>query len=139
MSPNDQLQVTAMQPKPTVLIVEDEDAISFAMSRYLRSRGFEVDCASELGAALSLLAVRRYRAVIADLRLTGVDDNEGLELLAEVKAKESGARTVLLTAYGTPELEARARDIGVDVIAEKPQRLADMAELLRGLLATAGA
>jgi CheY-like chemotaxis protein len=44
---------------------------------------------------------------------------------------------VLLTAYGSPEIEAEARRLGVDSFLHKPKPLTEVAEVVAGLLGRA--
>jgi len=119
---------------PRLLIVEDEESIAFAMKRYFTGRGFLVDCAREREEAEALVANKRYAVVIADLRLTGVHGAEGLDIIGYVRERCPWARTILLTAYGSPEVEAEARSRGVDAVIRKPKPLPDLAQVVFGLL-----
>jgi len=118
-----------------LLVVDDEEAIVFAMRRYFTARGFDVDVAREMEEAEALLANVRYAAAIIDLRLTGVHGAEGLEILAYVRNNCPETRTILLTAYGSAELNREARERGADVILSKPQPLPDMAQVVLSLVA----
>ena len=106
-----------------ILIVDDEDAILFSMKEYFTGRGFAVDCAQEMEEAEALLATCRYDAAIVDLRLTGTNCIEGLEIVEYIKERCSGTRIVLLTAYGSPEIETEARVRGIDAFLQKPMPL----------------
>jgi two-component system response regulator PilR (NtrC family) len=117
-----------------MLIVDDEESIGFAMTRYFQARGFLVDCARELEEAQALVTNVRYSVVVADLRLTGVHGAEGLEIIRYIREHCPGTRTILLTAYGSPELEAEAFERGVDAVMRKPQALPDLAQAILGLL-----
>jgi len=118
-----------------LLVVDDEEAIVFAMRRYFTARGFDVDTAREMEEAQALLANVRYAAAIIDLRLTGVHGAEGLEILGYVRSTCPETRTVLLTAYGSAELSREARERGADVVLSKPQPLPDMAQVVMSLVA----
>lgn len=117
-----------------LLVVDDEEAILFALRRYFGARGFAVDTASEREEAEALLATGRYAAALIDLRLTGVDGSEGLDLLSFVQHNCPDTRTILLTAYGSEELSLEARERGVDAILSKPQPLPRVAEVVIGLV-----
>jgi DNA-binding NtrC family response regulator len=119
---------------PRILIVDDEEAIVFAMERYFTRRGYRVDCASELEEAQALLANSTYSVVVADLRLTGVHGAEGLEILSYVRGHCPWTRTILLTAYGSQLLEAEACERGVSLMLHKPQALPDLADAVAVLL-----
>jgi two-component system response regulator PilR (NtrC family) len=116
------------------LFVDDQDVILFAMREYFSSLGYEVDCAGELGQAVGLVGERDYALVIADLQLTGSRCTEGLDLVKAVREKSRATRVIMLTAYGSPEVEAEAKQCGVDVFLHKPQPLAEIARLAGRLL-----
>lgn len=52
-----------------VLVVDDETAIVRAMCRLLGDVGYQTVCATEASQALALLSLRRFDAVVTDLRL----------------------------------------------------------------------
>ena len=116
-----------------VLVVDDEEAIQLAMKDYLETRGYEVDCAGGLDDAEALVDSVQYQVVIVDLRLSAAEQAGGLRLLRYVRQSSPDTRTVLLTAYGSPEAEAEARRIGVDALLAKSDGLGEVAAVLRGL------
>jgi len=124
-----------MSPQKRLLLVDDEETIVFAMSRYFSARGFAVDTARELNDARDLLSRGEYAAAIVDLRLTGVQGLEGLDVLRHIQEHCPRTRAILLTAYGSPDLDREARKWGADLVLSKPQPLPDLAQLLMGLLA----
>ena len=117
-----------------ILVVDDEESILFALAEYFAKCGYEVDCAREFQEAVSLLDHAHYSVAIVDLRLTGIDGVEGLELIEHMRERHSDTRTILLTAYGSPEIEAEARSRGVDVMLNKPRPLKEMAGVVSDLL-----
>ncbi len=121
-------------PSGEVLIVDDEEAITYAMRRYLRAAGYRVDTAASRHEAEELLGRRRYELLIADLRLAPGDGLQGLDLLAYVRRTSPRTKAVVLTAYGSPELEAESRARGACHFLHKPQPLADIARLVEQLL-----
>ena len=123
-------------PGGDVLIVDDEEAITYSMRRYLTAAGFRVDTAATQAEAEEMIGRRRYELLIVDLRLSPGDGLEGLDLLAFVRRRSPSTRTVVLTAYGSPELEETARAHGACCFLHKPQPLADIARLVRELVET---
>jgi DNA-binding response OmpR family regulator len=117
-----------------LLIADDEESILFAMKEYFEILGYEVDCAQRASDAQALVETRDYAAVIADLRLTPAEPTGGLELVGTVKRLQPRARTIILTAYGSPRIEDLARGLGVDAFLHKAQRLKEVAAVLRWLL-----
>lgn len=116
-----------------ILVVDDEEAIRDATREYLTALGYVVDAAQEREEAEAMLATGEYSLVIADMRLTGVHGREGLELVGYLRERCPWARIVVLTAYGSPDLEAEARRRGADAFIQKPVPLAELARLA-GLL-----
>lgn len=123
-----------VQPPPRVLVVDDEASIRFALQKYFTSSGFLVDTARELEEAQALVLYQSYAVVVADLRLTDVRGHEGLELVSFIRRESPQTRTILLTSYGSPEIEAEARRLGVDAFLHKPEPLPRVAALVRTLL-----
>lgn len=116
-----------------MLIIDDERPILFAMKDYFSRYGYGVDCASEMEEAKALLVNYVYSVVIADMRLTGISGVEGLEIVGFVKECCPQTQIILLTAYGSPEIEAEAYRQGVSVLLHKPKPLSEVAQIVFGL------
>jgi DNA-binding NtrC family response regulator len=112
-----------------ILVVDDEEPILFAIRDYFEPLGWQVDCAQELEEAEALLSHIRYTLLIADLRLSGIHSNEGLELIRFVRERSPWTRVIVLTGYGSVEIETEAVGRGVDAFLQKPQPLAALAEI----------
>lgn len=119
-----------------ILVVDDEEPILFAIHEYFGSLGYEVDCARELEEAEALLAHVRYALLIADLRLTGSQTTEGLELVRFARERSPWTRTILLTGHGSMEMETEALGRGVDAFLQKPQPLSHLADIAGELMRT---
>jgi DNA-binding NtrC family response regulator len=117
-----------------LLIIEDEAAILTALKMYFEGSGFAVDAASERGAAEALISAHHYAVVIADLRLTDSFGTEGLEIITFVRQHSPGTKVILLTAYGSPELEGEAWRRGVHAFLHKPQPLSAIAAVVSSLM-----
>jgi CheY-like chemotaxis protein len=122
-----------------VLVVDDEESILLAMTDYLGDRGFRVDCVSAFREAELLLRFTVYDVVIADLRLSATDAAGGLRLLRRVRDLSPGTRTILLTAYRSPEVDEEARRLGIDALLAKSRGLQEVAALVTSLAAVPGA
>jgi DNA-binding response OmpR family regulator len=120
-----------------ILLVDDEEPILSALHEYFTALGYAVDCAREMEEAEALLANVQYQAVMADLRLTGSHGAEGLEIIGYVKERCPWTRIIVLTAYGSEEVEAEARRRGADAFLYKPRPLSELAEILATLAGTA--
>jgi DNA-binding NtrC family response regulator len=121
-----------------ILIVDDEEAILSAMKDYLESFDWEVDCARDVDEARRLLSGESYSVVIADLRLSPTQAIGGLDLITYVREQHPATRTVLLTAYGSSQVEQEARRLGVDAFLHKPQPLAEIIKIVYGVVGQSG-
>jgi two-component system response regulator PilR (NtrC family) len=119
--------------RPSLLVVDDRPTISFALSDYFIIRGWDVECAANVAEAEAILARRTFTVLIADLALSEPGSTDGLELTRRVRRDWPRTRTIILTAYGTPETERIARRIGVDAFLHKPAPLADLARVADAL------
>lgn len=115
-----------------LLIIDDEQPIRFALARYFGSLGCLVDTAGTVEEAEALIAGERYQAAIIDVRLD--QHNGGLALARLLRARNPETKLLVLTAYGSPALEAEARGHGADAFLNKPKPLADIAMVLTTLL-----
>jgi CheY-like chemotaxis protein len=107
-----------------VLVVDDEEAILFALDDYLSAAGWRVSTAASPGRAEELLAAGDFAAAVVDLRLSpGDDDGAGLALARRIRQRSPATRVVLLTAYGSERVEEEARRLGVASLLAKPQPL----------------
>jgi DNA-binding NtrC family response regulator len=121
----------------SMLIVEDEDTIRFALGEYFTMLGYRVDSASEWEEAEALLASRRYSLVLTDLRLSGFGGTEGLEIASSVRHRWPETLVILISGYGSAAVETEARKRGIDAFLHKPVPLSDLACVVSGLLSPA--
>lgn len=117
----------------SVLIVDDDNTILLVFKTLLQDGQLLVDTADSVEAADQLARTHKYDAVITDLRLTGVEGREGLEVIASLKKHNPGTKIILLTAYGTPDLLKEALELGIDLYMEKPVSSADLRQALTNL------
>ncbi len=118
-----------------VLLVEDALGIGRALSRALSlSQGdaFQVQTCSQAEQAIERMESEAYDLLITDLRLPGMS---GLELLAWVREHCPAMRSILITAYGSPQVEEQVRKLA-DAYLPKPFRLNDLLRLARVVLST---
>ncbi len=115
------------------MIIDDEPPIRFALGRYFSSHGWGVDTAATVDEARELVKSRPYEAALVDLRLG--EGGDGFELVDSIRARSPGTRLIMLSAYGSREVEEEARRRGVDAFLNKPKPLARIAEVVESLLA----
>ena len=119
---------------PRMLIVDDEESICFSMSEYFGLQGYKVDTARELEEAEKLIEGGEYSVAILDLRLGVAHNADGLEIIKLLNDRHPETRVVVLTAYGSAEMEDEARRCGADAFLRKPKPLSQVAQVIQGLL-----
>ena len=77
-----------------LLIVDDEETIRLALSKFLRSRGYDVDAAEATPAALAFLRQGHYSLMLCDIRMPGMS---GLELVPIAHEIDSDLAVIMLT------------------------------------------
>lgn len=117
-----------------LLIVDDEDAIRFAMKDYFSNFGFKIDCARDKEEAIAILTYIEFDVVILDLNLDRVFKTEGLEIAKLIKKKSPNTYIIILTAYGSPDIEAEAKKIRVDKFLNKPVPLPTLSDAILKIL-----
>src|SRR5262245_52698228 len=100
---------------PTVLIVDDEASVRFALSELLSERGHAVITAT--GGADALGKLEDVDAVVTDLSMPGMS---GLELLDKIVAKDDSLPVILLTAHGSERVAVEAMKHGAYDYLAKP-------------------
>lgn len=111
-----------------ILIVDDEPTILLTLSYALRSKHVEVITASRLEPAEEALKKQDIDLVIADIRMSGMLGEEGLELLTYIKRNWPGIRVIVMTAHGTDEVRQDAFERGAVHYYQKP---VDIRELMQ--------
>jgi DNA-binding NtrC family response regulator len=103
----------------TVLVVDDEMLIRWALAESLTSAGFAVVQAGSAGEALERLAghVGGIAVAILDLRLP---DSTDFSLLRRIRAIDPACKVILMTADGTPGILDEAIGAGAFRALAKP-------------------
>jgi CheY-like chemotaxis protein len=90
--------------RPRILIVDDEPAVRMVLSRYLRSRGCDVETAAHGREGLHRIAQTDFDAVVSDAQMPQMDGVTFLRLALE--REPSLRRRVLLCSGSWPGPEA---------------------------------
>jgi DNA-binding NtrC family response regulator len=121
-------------PGQNYLVVDDEESICFSMREYFSQHGFKVDTAKELEEAEGLITTTDYKVIIQDLRLGLAQHPDGIEIIKLVHQRNPDTRIVVLTSYGSQEVEEEARRAGADAFLRKPKPLSQVAQVVQGLI-----
>jgi len=135
--PPPDLRACCLPPAHSVLVVDDEPNIRRLVQVHLEAAGYRVTTAADGRAALEQFGRVRPDLVLLDVMMPEMD---GLEVLRHLKAhpESAGVPVVLLTARSGNDDIRRGWQQGTDFYLPKPFNPAELRELVRQLLATAG-
>lgn len=117
--------------RPTVLLVDDEEAITAALAPFLERSGFEVRVAEDGQVALETLDVWHADVVVSDVMMPRVD---GRELVRRLRTRDDWTPVVLLTQVGESFERSAALDEGADDYLNKPFNPQELASRIRAVL-----
>lgn len=128
--------VSAPDGTGDLLLVEDEPAGAFVMSRLLGRQGYGVVVAGDGAQALRELERGGYRAVLMDVQMPVMD---GVEAARRIRGGEAGERNrgvpiIALTACAVRGDEERLLEAGITACVAKPVKMETLLELLDGIL-----
>lgn len=109
----------------TVLVVDDDPGVRFALIEVLRDRGYRVVAADSGARALALLD--GVDVVVTDLAMPEMD---GLELVSQIAARAPALPVLLLTAHGSEQLVRIASSRGACGCLSKPFDIDEIARAI---------
>jgi two-component system response regulator FlrC len=116
-----------------VLLVDDDrnlvTTLSYGLRKALGEASSVAICLSSSD-ALSMLTVQEFDVVVSDFNMPGIT---GLEFLNRIRQDHPEMILVLISAYGTDELEEGVRQLGGGYI-NKPFELSFLAQLIKVLI-----
>lgn len=119
-----------------MLIVDDEPLFLTSVEDALHSAIPHLEVLrAEDGKEALVLAGRGPDILVTDLRMPRLD---GVELLVALTQREIFLPTIVVTAHGTPSIEARVTSLGALAFIEKPVDLSVLVELIRQRLELPG-
>ena len=116
-----------------VLIVDDEETLTWSMARSLsRDKDkYEVIIANNGREALNLLKINNVDLVISDIRMPDIN---GLDLLVKIKKEYPQTKVIIMTAYGSSDVQREANQRGSLYYVEKPFEIADIRKIIIDLI-----
>src|SRR5271165_3233399 len=101
----------------SVLIIDDEAAIRESLQTLLEIEGYEVETATDGVEGLARLAERPFDLVLLDFALP---ERNGIEILQDIRERDSELAVIMITAYGTVENAVNAMQAGANNFIQKP-------------------
>ncbi|WP_342120418.1 sigma-54-dependent transcriptional regulator [Pseudoduganella sp. OTU4001] len=119
-----------------ILIVDDDSAVQVSLQLLLKQAGYAAHCADEPQQALQALAAHTFDLVLQDMNFSlQTSGEEGLALLAALRAAQPALPVLLMTAWGSIALAVKGMQAGAANFFTKPWDNAQLLELVRTTLA----
>lgn len=114
-----------------ILVIEDNQRLSYELKRSLMHEGYAVDTAYDGDTGLTFAESAPYDAIILDVLLPVKD---GLEVCHTLRKRGCTTPILMLTARDTVDDRVRGLDSGADDYLVKPFALSELLARLRALL-----
>jgi DNA-binding NtrC family response regulator len=116
------------RPKTQILVIEDDHEMRSLLKDFIEEEdGFEVDWVIDGSEAIPKLSKKPFDLIITDLRMPGLN---GMDIIPGLKNIQPGIPIIVITAFGSEEINRRVFARGASAYLEKPIPL----DRLRGLI-----
>ncbi|HEV2861065.1 MAG TPA: response regulator [Pyrinomonadaceae bacterium] len=116
-----------------VLVIDDEPSVADALRLILEDEGFGVVVAATGRDGIEQARRGAFRLTITDLRLP---DMNGLDVIGFFREQGGGGAVILITSSCTPEVCARAMELGAAGVVSKPFPPSEIIRLVAAALET---
>lgn len=120
-----------MPTEPTLLVVDDEDAICEGCRRIFSRQGFEVRKCNDACQGLDLATHSDYTAILLDIKMPEMD---GLHFLEALRKEKPTVPVVLMTGYPSIPNAASAIRLGASDYVTKPFTPEEISQAVHRLL-----
>lgn len=116
-----------------VLIIDDEETLTWSMAKSLSKDKdkYDVIIANNGREAFNLLKKNKIDLVISDIRMPDIN---GLDLLVKVKKEYPQTKVIIMTAYGSADVQREANQRGSLFYIEKPFEISDIRKIIIDLI-----
>lgn len=120
-------------PKETILVVDDERLVRWALQQKLEHWGYHVSLAEDGATALSRIQLDNPDLITLDVKLP---DITGIEVLAEMRNRNIQIPVIVITAFGVVDDAVRSLKLGAYDFIEKPINFEKLENAIRNALET---
>ena len=117
-----------MDRQISILIVDDEESVRDSLYDWFIEDRYNVECAGNAKEALSILELRPFDIILADIKMPGMD---GMEMLKRIKKIRKESIVIMMTAFATIDTAVQALKDGAFDYVTKPFDPDDLSHLIR--------
>ena len=127
-----QMNENGNSPRPTVFVVDDDEAMRSSLQWLIESVGLAVECYASAEAFLDAYYPGRAGCLLLDVRMPGMG---GLELQEYLRRHEISIPVIIITGHGDVPMSVRAMKEGAIDFIEKPFNDELLLDAIRNALA----
>ncbi|MFT5593077.1 MAG: DNA-binding response OmpR family regulator [Oceanicoccus sp.] len=101
----------------TILLIDDDQALSELLCEYLAAEGFAVEAAFNGTDGLAMASIKHYQLIILDVMLPNMN---GIEVLKKMRQASINTPILMLTAKGDDVDRILGLELGADDYVPKP-------------------
>jgi DNA-binding NtrC family response regulator len=106
-----------------VLILDDEPIVGRHLKPALSKHGIDAEVFEDPDRAVARINETAFDVVVTDIRMKGID---GLKVLEWVRSRSTDTKVILITGYGSREVEREALTRGAFAFITKPFKPRDL-------------
>lgn len=117
-----------------VLVVDDEEDLTWSIAKHLSKDKdkYNLNTVNSGADALDLLKKKSIELVISDIRMPEIS---GLDLLMKVRENYPDTKVIIMTAYGSSEIQEEANERGCFKYIEKPFEINELRQMILDIVA----
>jgi DNA-binding response OmpR family regulator len=119
------------EPRPLIVVVEDEDELSKIVAQHLEEAGMNVQIYNRIAPALRFLQHNFANLLLLDVNLP---DGSGFDLLGQMKEQDISTPTIFLTANSQDEDKVKGLNLGGDDYITKPFSYTELVARIHAVL-----
>ena len=121
----------AEEPKPRILVIEDDESITLGLQMNLEAEGYRVTVAMDGEEGLTQALGGEFDLLVLDVMLPRMN---GFEIVRSLRAKGENVPVVMLSARGAEMDKVMGLELGADDYITKPFGLAELLARVKAVL-----
>jgi DNA-binding NtrC family response regulator len=114
----------------SVLLIDDDQLVAGCLCQYLLANRWTVDVATHRTAAEEMMGARKYSVVVVDPYMTGALSEDRGTLISTARHLQPEAALIVLTGYGSAEMERTAAECRATALLPKPQSVLALSDII---------
>jgi len=121
--------------KMRILVIEDDEEMRSLLEDFIEGEGYGVESVEDGSEGFRKLAKENFDLIVTDIRMPGLN---GLDILPGLKQIQPSIPIIVITAFGSEEVQRRALERGADAYLEKPLQLDQLRTLIQEMVSSQG-